>query len=313
MSKKSIIALSSCCHFHSTCYRPSISTPSDKSCRSTSRNRKGHNSDNHRRMQRRRYATAQDQDTHSAFSDLAWPKLPTPSAVPTPYQIFQLEKTAPYSKRRFYELVKLYHPDRHGHCCNIPHIDCLSPDAKMRRYRLVVAANDILSDPSRRTAYDQFGAGWSGHPDFGGTASNSGPAMRPRWSGFHDNNSPASNATWEDWERWHQRNSRGAQAPVYISNGGFITLVAFVAVFSAFSQASRVDEHQQFFADRVELVHNGCSTNIQQRKDETRELSGTEHHILRFMRSREQGGIPAKCGVPEPDDFNQEGLLPPER
>ncbi|KAL8757865.1 MAG: hypothetical protein Q9184_004106 [Pyrenodesmia sp. 2 TL-2023] len=236
----------------------------------------------------------------------------TPSAVPTPYQIFQLGEKAPYSKRRFYELVKLYHPDRHGHCCNVPHVDGLSTDAKMQRYRLVVAANDILSDPSRRRAYDDSGAGWSNHPDVRRSSSTWDPSIRQRWSGFDDNDSPARNATWEDWEKWYERNSKPAQAPVYTSNEGFIALVAFVVAISALGQASRVDEHQQYFADRIELVHNDCHQNIQRRKDETKELSNSDLAILRFMRSREHGGIPAEYGVSHPEDFDQEGLLPPE-
>ncbi|KAI4125839.1 MAG: hypothetical protein LQ338_004044 [Usnochroma carphineum] len=237
----------------------------------------------------------------------------TPSAVPTPYQIFQLKETAPYSKRRFYELVKLYHPDRHGQCSMVPNIDRLSLDVKMKRYRLVVAANDILSDPSRRRAYDQFGVGWNSHPDIKGPTSSTDPAMRQRWSGFHDYDSPARNATWEDWEKWYERNSKHAQAPVYTSNGGFISLVAFAVALGALGQASRVDEHQQYFVDCVERVHDDCHTAIQQRKDETKELSNADLAILRFMRSREEGGNPAGRGVPHPDNFGQEGLLPPER
>ncbi|KAL8739238.1 MAG: hypothetical protein Q9181_000129 [Wetmoreana brouardii] len=215
--------------------------------------------------------------------------MPTPSAVPTPYQIFRLEKTAPYSKRRFYELVKLYHPDRHGHCCNIPHIDCLSPAAKMKRYRLVVAANDILSDPARRRAYDHSQAGWSDHPDIRGPAHGSDSRMKTRWSGFHDNGSAAKNATWEDWEKWYRRDEKAAQTPVYFSNGGFVFLVAFVAAASAIGQASRVGEHKDRFAERAELVHKECNSNLQQRKNETRELSDNDQAFLRLARRREQG------------------------
>ncbi|KAL9002204.1 MAG: hypothetical protein Q9188_004856 [Gyalolechia gomerana] len=304
MSKRSIIALSPYCHLHNVCHGSSILAPTDRPLYSTLKGREPHSHQRKQRVQLRGYATAQDHATSpSAFKEIPWPELPTSSSNPTPYEIFQLEKAAPYSKRRFYDLVKLYHPDRHGHSFNVAQIDCLSQDAKMKRYRLVVAANEILSDPSRRKAYDQYGAGWNGHPDIGRPAYTSDQATRQRWSGSHDNVSPAANATWEDWERWYQRNSRGAQSPDYTSNGGFVTLVAFVVVFSAFSQASRVDEHQQLYADRIELVHNDCSKNIQQRKDETRELSSTEHAILRFMRSREQGGISAECGIPEPDHF----------
>ncbi|KAI4150779.1 MAG: hypothetical protein L6R39_002177 [Caloplaca ligustica] len=236
----------------------------------------------------------------------------SPSAIPTPYQIFQLKETASYSKHRFYELVKLYHPDRHGHCCNIPHIDRLSANAKMKRYRLVVAANDILSDPARRKAYDHFGAGWTNHPDIGGSTSAPDPTMRQRWHGFHDYDSPARNATWEDWEKWYKRNSKEAQVPVYTSNGGFFVLVAFVAALGALGQASRVDIHQQYFADRLERVHSDCSRSIQQRKDKTRELSNAELAILQFMGSREQDGIQAAGRLPHPDSFDQEGLIPTE-
>ncbi|KAL8830830.1 MAG: hypothetical protein Q9170_005557 [Blastenia crenularia] len=313
MSKKSLLVFASSCQFQNILH-PSSIIPTTQSSHPP-RNGKSYG---HRRKPRiqvpcRFYATAKDEQPHaSMFDDIAWPEVSTPSAIPTPYEIFQLHKTAPYSKRRFYHLVKLYHPDRHGHYCNNPDVDLLSQDAKMKRYRLVVAANDILSDPSRRKAYDLHGAGWSGHPDVGGSASNADPAMKKKWSGFHDNGSPAGNATWEDWEEWYQRNSKGAQTPVYTSNAGFITLVAFVAVLSALSQGSRLDDHQQVFANRIELVHNDCSKNIQCRRNETMELSNMEQAILRFMRSREQGGMPARYSISDPDDFDREGLLPPD-
>ena len=82
--------------------------------------------------------------------------------IPTPYQIFGQKKDSPYSKRKFYELVKLYHPDRHdyGSSGNLP-----SYTTKLERYRLIVAANDILSNPVKRAAYDRYGSGWNGQPD----------------------------------------------------------------------------------------------------------------------------------------------------
>ncbi|KAL8945111.1 MAG: hypothetical protein Q9211_000384 [Gyalolechia sp. 1 TL-2023] len=301
MSKRSIIALSPYCHFQNVYHRPSVLAPTDQPFGSVPERGQYRRHQPKDGIQLRGYATTRNHaSSPSAFHGLPWPELPTPSSVPTPYEIFQLEKAAPYSKRRFYDLVKLYHPDRHGHSFNVAQIDCLSRTTKMKRYRLVVAANDILSDPSRRKAYDRYGAGWDGHRDIGRPAYNSGQATRQRWSGFHDNESPAANATWEDWERWYQRNSGGAQTPVYTSNGGFVTLVVFVVLLGAFSQASRVDEHQHYFASRMELVHNDCSKNIQQRKDGTRQLSSTEQAILRFMRSREQGDI---RDIPESDDF----------
>ncbi|KAI4207976.1 MAG: hypothetical protein LQ346_000313 [Caloplaca aetnensis] len=315
MSKKSIVTISSCYHFQSIHYPNTVFPPAGHPLHPQlplSKSSEPYRRHPNRASSQRHYATAQSHSTPQAPGDLPWPELSTPSTVPTPYQIFQLGEKAPYSKRRFYELVKLYHPDRHGHCCNVPHVDSLPSDSKMQRYRLVVAANDILSDPSRRRAYDHSGAGWSNHPDVGRSSSTSEPSMRQRWSGFHDDDSPAWNATWEDWEKWYERNSKQAQAPVYTSNGGFVSLVALVVALSALGQASRVDEHQQYLADRIELIHNDCHQSIQRRKDETRELSHAELAILRFMRSREQGGSPAGAEVPYPDDFEQEGTLPPE-
>ncbi|KAL8943270.1 MAG: hypothetical protein Q9216_001181 [Gyalolechia sp. 2 TL-2023] len=299
------MALSPYCHPQNLSHGPSMIASMDGPLRPTPKGRKSNSNQRERGIQMRCYATTKHHTSApSSFNELPWPELPTPSSIPTPYEIFQLEKAAPYSKRRFYDLVKLYHPDRHGHSFNVAEIDCLSQDAKMKRYRLVVAAHDILSDPSRRKAYDQYGAGWNGRQDTAGSAYNPDQATRHRWSGFHGNESPAANATWEDWERWYQRSARGAQDPVYTSNGGFVTLVAFVVVFGAFVQASNVDEHQQLFADRIELVHKDCTKSIQQRKDGAREIPSTEQAILRFMRSREQGGIPAGHGMPEPDDFD---------
>ncbi|CRK36032.1 hypothetical protein BN1708_006890 [Verticillium longisporum] len=53
----------------------------------------------------RSYATAHD--SHAAHH--RWPS----HSNPTPYDIFAIDKATPYTKARFYELVKLYHPDTH--------------------------------------------------------------------------------------------------------------------------------------------------------------------------------------------------------
>ncbi|KAL8683976.1 MAG: hypothetical protein Q9186_000006 [Xanthomendoza sp. 1 TL-2023] len=310
MSKKYILALSNSSNLQHLCCGPTVFLPNAQTYRQPYCHKVSHCNRAKPRSERRYYATAQGSPA-PAHDDSPWPKMSTPTAVPTPYQIFQLHKAAPYSKRRFYQLVKLYHPDRHGHGCNIPGIDGLSPDIKMKRYRLVVAAHDILSDPARRKAYDLWGAGWNSHGDIGGAAHNRDPTIKTRWSGFHDNNSPAGNATWEDWEKWYRRDAADHQAPVYWSNGEFISYVSFVVLLMAIWQASRVNGHHKRFTEQVELIHNNASKNLHQRRSEARDLSSSDKAILRFVRAREASGIPTLSDVPHPEKPNEEDYLPP--
>lgn len=79
--------------------------------------------------------------------DLSWPS----SSSFTPYDVFKQDRNAPYSKHRFYELVKIYHPDRP--CNDHPLCRDLSPETRVHRYHVVVTAHEILSDPSRRNNY----------------------------------------------------------------------------------------------------------------------------------------------------------------
>src|SRR5690348_6812083 len=43
--------------------------------------------------------------------NIPWPEVTSTNAIPSPYEIFNQKKGSPYSKHRFYELVKIYHPD----------------------------------------------------------------------------------------------------------------------------------------------------------------------------------------------------------
>lgn len=222
------------------------------------------------------------------FDDLGWPKLLSATAIPTPYDIFQLEKGAPYSKLRFYELVKLYHPDRCSRHQNSS--KCLSPGVRIERYRLVVAANYILSDPTKRKAYDRFGSGWDGQLDSG--------IPEPRWSrhnryersGFNFENSPMNNATWEDWEKWYEKEAGGKQEPVYFSNGGFFSLLIIVVVIGGIAQATRVGGHSRTFLEQIELVHDDCSQSVRSRKNASHGFGNNDDRVERFLRIRDPYG-----------------------
>ncbi|KAI4213498.1 MAG: hypothetical protein LQ351_003999 [Letrouitia transgressa] len=233
--------------------------------------------------------TRREKNSPEELDGLHWPQLD--SEVPTPYQIFHLQKAAPYSKRRFYELVKLYHPDRHYVECKIRSVNSLPPAVKMKRYRLVIAANDILSDPARRRAYDACGAGWNGHPDVGESQRpmyNRNSKTKSRWSGFSDNSSPAGNATWEDWEQWYQRDMGQPQTPVYLSNEGFFFLVALFVTLGAVFQANNIEGYRTSYVRKIGDSTSERGRNIRERKEKAIESGGGEVAIRNFLKSRKE-------------------------
>lgn len=144
------------------------------------------------------YATISGTGTeHAHEKDYDWPLPPKGQRCPTPYQIFALKKNQAYSKARFYQLVKIYHPDKSDASDS-----GISQEMKSERYRLVVAANIILSDPVKRSAYDRIGAGWDGKADIAGK---NGSGAGPFQQNWRDPSDPVwQNATWEDWERWRE-------------------------------------------------------------------------------------------------------------
>ena len=225
---------------------------------------------------------------------LHWPRLESPHAVPTPYQIFNQEAGSPYSKHRFYELVKLYHPDRSGHHHGLAGIDSLSQPVRLERYRLVIAANDILSDPIKRSAYDRYGAGWNGRAASKGSRDYeqmrrawTGPYPRP-WRHGPVDHSPSQNATWEDWERWYQRGGRAKQEPLFVANGAFISVVVVLAAFAGVAEAMRFGNQSTSFMHHRDRVHNETSRDLMRRRNEASTFSGRKDERLQsFLRSRD--------------------------
>ena len=252
-------------------------------------------------------------DGHSKYhhhKELRWPEITSANAVPTPYQIFNQKKGSKYSKQRFYELVKIYHPDRHDPGVH----DDLSYDIKLERYRLVVAANDILSDPVKRSAYDYYGAGWNGMADVRSPQDNSdstspwGSYSGRGWSGGPDG--PSQNATWEDWERWYQRDSQGAQQPRYVSNSAFVALIVIFAALGGVGQATRVGNYSMSFIEQRDALHDSISKDLMRRRRETTNGFGSrEERIQQFLKQRDPYGY----GVMDPKEESYRRMLPPPK
>ncbi|KAL2151176.1 hypothetical protein VTH82DRAFT_6274 [Thermothelomyces myriococcoides] len=160
-------------------------------------------------------------------TDYKWPTSPNP----TPYEILGHPRNCPYNKARYFQLAKLYHPDRHHHTSD----DGIPQKTKLERYRLIVAAHEILSNPQKKRLYDLYGFGWDNQTD---------PRIRHReadraWR--QDPGNPSMNATWEDWEQWHQQRngSGGKQEEVFTSNIAFMAIVSAFLIIGTWSQMTR--------------------------------------------------------------------------
>lgn len=248
--------------------------------------------------------------------NLPWPEVTSANAIPTPYQIFNQRKGSPYSKRRFYELVKLYHPDRHG----IDEISDGIPYAtKLERYRLVVAANELLSDPLKREAYDCYGAGWNSQPGVAGsrntseTAGGWGNYAGREWRGGQG--SPFQNATWEDWEKWYARNDKAEQPPTYVSNGAFVALIVMFAALGGVGQATRVRNYSVTFIEQRDALHDQMSKELMRRRKETSSLGNRDERVHNFLKQRDLLGYgmtnpegEAYRRVPEPEVCSSGGI-----
>jgi curved DNA-binding protein CbpA len=192
-----------------------------------------------------------------------------------------------YNKTRFYELAKLYHPDRKHHTKHdgVPHL------TKLERYRLVVAANDILSDPVKRRLYDLYGAGWGGKGDMQSKYREVDRAWRSRPG------NASMNATWEDWERWYQERDGVKQQPVFTSNGVFAGIVVLLVLIGGWGQTTRAGKHSVGLLEMRDQKHEGVSKELQHRISESSGKS-RQDRVETFLRQREGWGYDSPS-VPE--------------
>ncbi|KAK5148824.1 hypothetical protein LTR04_000458 [Oleoguttula sp. CCFEE 6159] len=242
-----------------------------------------------RPWQARGYATLIN-DSFSRQNDCHhWPEPPKGHKHPTPYQICNLKRGAPYTKHRFYELAKLYHPDRNDFTDNMHTLpNHVSKATKLERYRLIVAAHTILSDPVKRSAYDHYGAGWNGHPEVGAPQHDRpGPFTPGSGATWRAGHSPMGNATWEDWERWYQRDERSPQMPTYISNFAFVSLVVMLAALGGIGNATRAESYSMNFLEQRDRMHDQNSKELRRVRQDTAMQKDKDERIQRFLRMRD--------------------------
>ncbi|ODM19313.1 hypothetical protein SI65_05930 [Aspergillus cristatus] len=217
------------------------------------------------------YATTHD----IPDSDITWPA----TASFTPYDLFKQDRGAPYSKHRFYDFVKIYHPDRP--CNGHPLCKGISQEVRLQRYHIVVEAHEILSNPAKRAAYDQFGLGWSLHP-----SRPMGSWSRPGYDGA----GPIfANATWEDWERWHNRHEPKQRHVV--DHRTFARAVILLTLFGGAVQASWITQINTGYEERLRAVNEKSARFLTGRRENTANQSGSsEAKMQHFLIRRDPTG-----------------------
>ncbi|KAF3903311.1 hypothetical protein AA313_de0210142 [Arthrobotrys entomopaga] len=252
----------------------------------------------------RRYASHADSTTSHALN---WPSKPLTQL--TPYEIFNQPHCSAYQKQTFYRLVKLYHPD-----CT-PQADhpsaYLSKTIRTERFRLIVAANTLLADPTKKKAYDAYGVGWNGLNTHRGTdfktrtsaAYASGP-----WK-----NSPAGNATWEDWERWYKAEGMGGTNPDSPFSSGFpgsesrgdavtplttktnfVTILLLLSFTGVLVQLARVDQFTTTYEERRDKRNRDIQRDLWRAKKDALAMGGKDGRVQAFLKMRDPevyGGV----------------------
>ncbi|EEH19984.1 hypothetical protein PABG_02243 [Paracoccidioides brasiliensis Pb03] len=251
----------------------------------------------------RGFAHAHDSYPFGLEHDMSWPSSPTF----TPYDIFKLSKAEPYSKRRYYDLVKVYHPDRnsndHPLCKNLPE------SMRLHRYRLIVAAHEILSDPVKREAYDRYGFGWHQRSEL--FAENMAKKLDVRYGRSTDvDDSIYRNATWEDWERWYRRHDQNQSQASTVSHSTFASFLVLLVLFGGLGRAVSIGNFPGSVEERVREVDKKCVKFLHGRRQQTiAEMNSLDARLQSFLIRRDPSGY----GLKEDEEETYQKVFSPHK
>ncbi|CAG8939648.1 unnamed protein product [Penicillium salamii] len=232
------------------------------------------------------YATA----SQFSHQDYSWPS----NSSFTPYDVLNIPRGARYSKRNYYDLVKIYHPDRP--LKDHPLFHQLTPEIRLQRYRIVVDAHELLSDPSKRASYDRTGAGWV----------HTVPETKVDWQA--PGPSVYANATWEDWERWHNRHHAPQQHVV--DQRTFVRLLILLVLFGGALQASWIGKLHTEVDDRLRELNEDSARFLRGRKEDTvKQMNSNEARVQGFLIRRD----PTGAGLKDAEQAVYEKELNPRR
>lgn len=204
-----------------------------------------------------------------AASHLPWPAHP----FPTPYEIFHLDQAASAAqvKRRYYELVKIYHPDRLS-----------SPTAtENERFHKIVAANDLLCDKSKRSAFDTYGIGWQWAGTDRHTRVYAGQMSGSRFNQYNRHRR-ADHAETEAWDNFYTGNKTRADAreTTYTSNTNFVGFLVFLIAVGAVVQAARLGKASADINERADKQHFATARDLAESRRLAKDLGRDERRRL---------------------------------
>lgn len=151
---------------------------------------------------------------------------PLPSSNATPYDIFHLPRdcTSAQIKSRYYDLVKIYHPDKamtigmnesntdnessssSSSSAASSSASALTPQMAHDNFKRIREAYTLLSNETKRRMYDNSGYGWNAKD--GGSSTNYAMDgfQGPVWKGGF----PRNAAEWAAYDAWSASLKRGA-------------------------------------------------------------------------------------------------------
>ncbi|PWN47885.1 DnaJ-domain-containing protein [Violaceomyces palustris] len=226
---------------------------------------------------------------------------------PSPYEIFHLSRdcTSRQVKSRYYDLVKLLHPDKAFAASNASKVDTKAQE----NFKKVVQAYELLRDPKRRSLYDRTGFGWT--TAGGGTQ----VTAYDEWCGaLRRGGSPGGTRSpaWEDprYKRygkghdgygWQSATGRPddfsfygfyapkdkAHMPRYTSNKVFFTSIMIVTWVVAAFQYQRLSAQSARAVARADKNHLEAAKSLDEARDLARSEEGRRRLEAFKRRARE--------------------------
>ncbi|CAG8572440.1 2105_t:CDS:10 [Ambispora gerdemannii] len=186
-----------------------------------------------------------------------WPQQPKPppplslwhtKTNPNPFDIFDLPHTACAAdiKKRYYDLVKEYHPDQSRDTSAVV----------LERFRKVVAAYEILGNPRKKDLYLRYGFGWEEQQNNSSSAN------------FYNNNNHSKfhNKNWHDKDRYH--GAFNNNEPIFMANSYLAAFIITTALFGGMIQLLRLESSSMSLRAAADRHHLQASKDLKSARRE---------------------------------------------